>query len=282
MNVTKIVLPLSLALCSTAVAQFNGMTTSTVARDASYVRTVGETDLNARIDLRGSASATTTRMGVLPVSGTVRVDGSATGRVRVFTVTREAARITGFGQVGASLMTNTGNFSAGFAVRLAGQTVYSPSYSGSYTFNPSFNRTFGSPTILTATKSVPTPVGIPINLAVSAGATAQLRLGARLVPTQARAELNGSATAVATGRATVSINALCASVGLSTTLRLMNSRLTAGFVANANGTVGGSLSYRLEAARLLVRFFMNICGFSGNLDVFDFSSPVYSGSRTLN
>jgi hypothetical protein len=143
------------------------------------------------------------------------------------------------------------------------------------------SRVFNNPTILSASTSVPTPIGLSVNLRVDVGANASIALSATLQPQQLRARLIGTATGVATGRASASVGVLCASAGVEFDLRLLDTRLTASFDAGYLSGLSGTLGYRVEAARMLINLFAELCGLRATVNVFDRTYGIVSGTRTL-
>jgi hypothetical protein len=281
-NFHKLALALPLILASTDLVSAQ-IRTRVSARTANFTRDVGNSQNGINVRMNGRVESRITSVGNFPISGRFRADGQVTGRVRVFGTDREAVRVTGFGQVAGSLRSfgASASYGAGYTVRIGGNTVSTRSYSGATNIVLRMRRNYNNPTILSKSVSIPTPLGIPVNLSVQAGANASLALDVTLRPTLLIAQLTGFATGVATGRASASVSLLCASAGVTTDLRLLNTRLTPSMTASRRG-LSGRLGYDVRAVRIMANVFANLCGFNWSQRILDLSFGRLTGSRTLS
>lgn len=279
------VLSHSLLVAGAALAQnptFQVTTSvNTVAND--FAVDVGNSQYGTNLAMDGMAQVSVTRVGSIPFSASLRLEDGVVGRVRLAGVNREAAAVTRFGQVGGTLQSVgfVRSYSAGFTMRIGGQTVLSPTFSGTSTTPLQWNSGTGTLTFLQTSASIPTPFGFNVNLSLTGRASASIGALLSVDPPQLSATLTGDARGVATGIASASVGIACADVGVSFTLNLLNTRLTPSITASYASGPSGNFGYRVEAARYFISLFATLCGLGTSVPVVDQTYGVFQGTRNL-
>jgi hypothetical protein len=280
------VLPAALLFAAAAAAQLQPLPQSSTTvnrRDADFAVDVGNAQYGTNISMQASAETRVTSILGIPYGASARLDDSVVGRVRLGGVNREAAAVTSFGSVAGNVQFAglQHSYAAGFALRIGGQTVLSPSFSGTQTTPIAWNSGTGTLTFLQTAVSVPTPLGFNVNLGLTGRASASIGALLQVDPPQLTATLTGDLRGVATGIASASVAVLCAEAGVSFQLNLLNTRLSPSVTASYQNGPSGTFGYRVEAARFLINLFVSLCGLNASVPVVDMTFGVFQGTRTL-
>jgi len=147
---------------------------------------------------------------------------------------------------------------------IGGQSYLSASDSGSSNINTVVTRNFTTgwniPNILRAETTIPSPIGfITATAGVEAGANVALSLTASLRGDNLAAKLVGPATGSATGRAYAHVGFFCANVGVSFSIKLLDTTLRPSIEASAVNGLSGRLWYDFKAVRMYFKVFFNYC-----------------------
>jgi len=278
------VLPL-LLLAGVSIAQAPQLPTTTTVTDieASFESNVGVNNYGASLAMTGRAELSVTRVGMIPFAATVRLEDSLVGRGRLNGVNREAFAVTRFGQVGGSVMPAGLNrsYSAGFTIRIGGQTILSPTFSGTATTPLQWNSGTATYTFLQTTASLPTGLGFNVNLGLTGRASGSIGALMTVNPPNLTATLTGDARGVATGIASASVSVVFAEAGVQFQLNVLNTRLTPSITASYGNGMSGSFGYRVEPARFLINLFASTFGLGVSIPIVDISAPAIQGTRNL-
>lgn len=279
------VLPL-LALTGAAFAQVPQFqtTTTTTRIDGAIAIDAGNSSYGANVAASGEAEKSVTRIGSTPIAATLRLADGLVGRVRLDGVNREAVYVSRFAEVGGSVLltSSSASFSAGYTIRVGGNTIFSPTvnFNSSYealSWNPATNTL----TIFSTSDWVETPLfGVSVNL----NARANAALGAQLVldAQPLSASIVGNLRGVCTANANASISLACASVGVDTDFRLLDTRITPTVTLSYPGVMSGTLGYRVEAFRALGQVFASLCGVNASVTFVNLSAGLAQGTIPYN
>lgn len=284
------ILPLSVALGLTSIASAQiptNVTTNVTTRSASYDRDFGTSQWGGNIAMDSSAERRVTSIGPVAYSASMRLDDSIVGRVRLDGTNREAAAVSSYGQVGGGLSSIgvTRTFAAGFALRVAGNTVLAPSFGGTSTDQIAWSS--GTNTVTFLDTTIPVDVGpVPVQVRLEAEARSSIDAVLSVNPPQLSVTLTGNLRGVATGEATVSTNFVVAEIGVISTLDLLNTRISPSHTTSFTSGPSGSFSYRVEAARFRVRPYVSLWTLIAGWQTFyvtlvDETWGVITGTRTL-
>jgi hypothetical protein len=273
----------TLLLAAAGAAQGFGPVTTVTDLEATYTRTLGDNEAGLTLTLNGLVESRVTRLGNLVTNSRYRAQGTAAGVVRLRNNVIPAVNGFAFGQVQGTPLNFGGasTWNAGYTVSLGGQVVWTQNSQGSADFV--FSRTAGldDPTIRAVNFVVPTGVPfVDVAVNVDVGADADLSMTATLRPVTLSARLVGTIAGRAFGRATASLGVLCARVGVTTDLDLLDSSASVNFTA-AQAGLTGVLTYSMDALRILLSLYAEWCAGSATLPIWNRTFGSFSGQRTL-
>lgn len=269
-----------------------------ISKSKSYGKTLGFTNANLQHSIKGygtvfvvkdqaqvlgkatagaKAEGLVTLLGSAVLGATARVDADAANATWSYT-NGQAAVTSELDNAKATCFVKVGPFT------LLNQTK---SYSGDVVSLPSFSKT-GSQHIfdVQATYSPVWPITVTVKVGADAGVV--MSFSGTLDPVVmvgtsigSKARLLGSARGWVSAKATFSVGAICANVGLQFDLRLADSRFLGSLTADCVSVTGAFTITEMPVAMVLRIVWWGACIIDDHYDIWNWNGPIYTVDYTI-